>query len=232
MSLRRFHMISTSLRFDDRLTRPLRHREDKLAALWTIWDIQYGHTASHSSSNPVLMSAWMATSYAWRCQVYTGKAADGVAVVGQGKRVVLEMTEGLKGVTVTCDNFFTPYSLAQERLERKVALVGTIRANKPEIPPRLKEKKERALYSSIFAFTPTTTAVSYTLRRGKNVILLSTKHWEPAVYQDEKQKPHVITDYNCCEAGVDNLDKVCDFIQNLLLLNSLILFLVYLVLLQ
>lgn len=42
------------------------------------------------------------------------------------------MTEGLKGVTLTYDNYFTFFSLAQELLRKKVALVGNISANKPE----------------------------------------------------------------------------------------------------
>ncbi|KAJ8403326.1 hypothetical protein AAFF_G00350980 [Aldrovandia affinis] len=37
------------------------------------------------------------SSYAWNMQIYTGKPAGGVAEKGQGKRVVLEMTEGLRG---------------------------------------------------------------------------------------------------------------------------------------
>lgn len=49
-----------------------------------------------------------------QCQIYTGKSRD-AAEVGQGKRVVLEMTEGLQGQsTVTCDNFFTSVPLAEK----------------------------------------------------------------------------------------------------------------------
>lgn len=47
------------------------------------------------------------TSYAWRLQVCTGRAAGERAEVNQGMRVVLQMTEGLQGHVVTCDNFFT-----------------------------------------------------------------------------------------------------------------------------
>lgn len=174
----------------------------------------------------IWVTADVATSYAWRCQVYTGKASGGALEMGQGKRAILDLTEGLKGVTLTCDNFFTSSSLAQELLRKKVALVGTIRANKPELPPKLKQIKERDVFSSLFAFTTTTTAVSYIPRRGRNVLLLSSKHREPAVHQDEKQKPQIIIDYNRCKGGVDNLDKVCDCM--LLLLYDLIPDLVYL----
>ncbi|XP_049320225.1 piggyBac transposable element-derived protein 4-like [Astyanax mexicanus] len=239
MSHKRFQLISASLRFDDRLTRPCRHKEDKLSAFRNMWDKwvqrlpllfnpgenicvdeqlvpfrgrckfrQYMPSKPAKYGLKIWVTTDVATSYAWRCQVYTGKPAGGAPEMGQGKRVILDMTEGLKGVTVTCDNFFTSYSLAQELLRKKVALVGTIRANKPELPPRLKQTKGRAVFSSLFAFTNTTAAVSYIPRRGRNVLLLSTKHREPAVHQDEKQKPQIIIDYNHCKGGVDNLDKV------------------------
>lgn len=58
------------------------------------------------------------TSYACNMQVYTGKPADGVPEKNQGKRVVLEMTAGLKGHNITCDNFFTSYALGQELLQK------------------------------------------------------------------------------------------------------------------
>lgn len=129
--------------------------------------------------------------------------------MGQGQRVALEMTEGLQGVTVMCDNFFTTYPLAQELLKRKLALVGTVRKNKPELPPNLVQVKGRAALSSVFAFTRNTTAVSYVPKRGRNVILLSTRHREPALTEGPKQKPEIVVAYNRCKGGVDNLDKVC-----------------------
>lgn len=52
------------------------------------------------------MTADVGTSYAWRLSVYTGKEAGAPPEWNQGRRIVLEMTEGVRGVTVTCDNFF------------------------------------------------------------------------------------------------------------------------------
>lgn len=46
------------------------------------------------------------TSYAWNMQVYTGKPLDGKPEKNQGMCVVLDMTAGLQGHTITCDNFF------------------------------------------------------------------------------------------------------------------------------
>ncbi|KAM3924560.1 piggyBac transposable element-derived protein 4-like [Leptodactylus fuscus] len=51
------------------------------------------------------------SSYALNVQVYTGKAPDERPEKNQGMRVVLDLTHGLKGQNVTCDNFFTSYQL-------------------------------------------------------------------------------------------------------------------------
>lgn len=204
MSMKRFYHIGGALRFDDKLTRP-RCREDKLAAFRTVWDLwsnrlellfnpgrdvcvdeqlvpfrgrckfkQYIPTKPARYSLKIWAVCDVETSYAWRLQIYTGKAGDRPEV-NQGMRVALELTEGLQGNVVTCANFFTSFALAEELLKRKVALVGTIRKNKPELPPRLLQTSGRAVLSSAFAFTPTHTLVSYVPRRGKNVLLMSTK---------------------------------------------------------
>ncbi len=52
-------------------------------------------------------------SYAWNMQVYTGKLSSGVPEKNQGKRVVLEVTEGLQGHTVICNNFLRCITLVQ-----------------------------------------------------------------------------------------------------------------------
>ena len=42
------------------------------------------------------------SSYAWNMQVYTGKPPGGVPDKNQGMRVVLDMSEGLQGHSITC----------------------------------------------------------------------------------------------------------------------------------
>ncbi|TKS65943.1 PiggyBac transposable element-derived protein 4 [Collichthys lucidus] len=121
------------------------------------------------------IKAWVAcdakSSYAWKMQVYTGKPTSGCPEKNQGMRVVLDVTEGLRGHNVTCDNFFTSYELGQQLLKRKITMVGTVRKNKPELPPALLASKERKVFSSKFAFTPMTTVVSYFPKKNKNVVL-------------------------------------------------------------
>ncbi|XP_042609958.1 piggyBac transposable element-derived protein 4-like, partial [Cyprinus carpio] len=147
------------------------------------------------------------TSYAWNMQVYTGKPRGGQPERNQGMRVVLDLTTGLQGHTVTCDNFFTSYALGQELLRRKLTMVGTVRKNKPELPPALLTTRDRAVFSSLFAFNETHTIVSYCPKRHKNVLLMSTCHKDGKISDREDKKPEVILEYNRCKGGVDNLDK-------------------------
>lgn len=74
---------------------------------------------------------------------------------------MLDVTEGLRGCNVTWDNFFTSYELAQRLLKRKITVVGTVRKNKPNLQPALLTAEDREVFSSKFAFTHTTTLVSY-----------------------------------------------------------------------
>ncbi|XP_029687838.1 piggyBac transposable element-derived protein 4-like [Takifugu rubripes] len=158
------------------------------------------------------IKSWVAcdakSSYAWKMQVYTGKPTSGSPEKKQGMRVVLDVTEGLRGHNVTCDNFFTSYELGQQLLKRKITMVGIVRKNKPELPPALLASKEREVLSSKFAFTPTTTLVSYLPKKNKNVVLLSTLHTGGDISDRKDRKPVIILDYSCNKGGVDNLDKV------------------------
>ncbi|XP_056117511.1 piggyBac transposable element-derived protein 4-like isoform X1 [Rhinichthys klamathensis goyatoka] len=148
------------------------------------------------------------SSYAWNMQIYTGKAADRKPEKNQGMRVVLDMTSGLQGHTITCDNFFTSYALGEELLRRKMTMIGTVRSNKPELPPALLSVKGRARFSSMFAFTETHALVSYCPRKNKNVLLMSTLHRDAAISNKDHKKPEIILDYNKTKGGVDNLDKL------------------------
>ncbi|XP_059401128.1 piggyBac transposable element-derived protein 4-like [Carassius carassius] len=148
------------------------------------------------------------SSYAWNLQIYSGKAVDGKSEKNQGMRVVLDMTDGLEGHTITCDNFFTSYGLGEELLRRKMTMIGTVRSNKPELPPALLSMKDRARLSSMFAFTDTHTLVSYCPRKNKNVLLMSTFHRDAKVSDKDHKKPEIILDYNQTKGGVDNFDKV------------------------
>jgi len=59
-----------------------------------------------------------------------------------------------KGYNVTCDNFFTSLQLARELAKKRTTLIGTMRANRREIPTSLiREEKNIPRYSSTFVLT-------------------------------------------------------------------------------
>ncbi|KAL3988450.1 calpain-15 [Sarotherodon galilaeus] len=130
------------------------------------------------------------SSYAWNMQVYTGKLPGGASEKNQGMRVVLQMSEGLQGHNITCDNFFTSYWLG------------------PELPSETLKMQGRSLYSSIFVFTEKATVVSYCPKKNKNVLVMSTMHTDASLSTRDDKKPQMILDYNSTKGGVDNLDKV------------------------
>ena len=87
---------------------------------------------------------------------YLGKE-DNVPVpeVGQSKRVVEDMVRPLAGSgrNVITDNFFTSVLLATSLLRQNIALLGTLKANKNDIPYNsLLKDSGCKVHSTLFAF--------------------------------------------------------------------------------
>ncbi|XP_077385348.1 uncharacterized protein LOC144023587 [Festucalex cinctus] len=139
----------------------------------------------------------VSTAYAWSMQLYTGKPTGGQREKKQAMRVVLDLCSELEGHSLTVDNFFTSFPLAAALKKKKMALTGTVRKNKAELPPRLRDMNGREVFSSLFAFTKDHTLVSYIAKKRKNVLILSTRHREPEVIEMGKKKPVVIEKYMC-----------------------------------
>ncbi|XP_068227725.1 piggyBac transposable element-derived protein 4-like [Palaemon carinicauda] len=148
MSLETFMKYSTFLRFDDKETRARRRSTDKLAPIRDIWNIwverlplMYNISTvtvdeqlvpfrgkcpfrQYNPSKPDRygINIWAAcdaeNSYLWNAEVYIGRK-DEFAEREQGKRIVPQLTEGLKGRNITCDNFFCSLDLAKELKKRK-----------------------------------------------------------------------------------------------------------------
>ena len=111
------------------------------------------------------LKTWVAcdaeSSYACAMRLYTGKSA--AELVGPaappggctllGERVVMELTEGMRGRTVTCDNFFTSLRLALRlSKERGLKLLGTVRKNRPELPASpLEHRLRRSFFAAAAA---------------------------------------------------------------------------------
>jgi len=65
------------------------------------------------------------------------------------------------GRNITCDNFFTSVQLADLLYHKKLILLGTVRKCNRDIPDQFIASRSKDVGSSLFAFTATTTLVSY-----------------------------------------------------------------------
>lgn len=144
-----------------------------------------------------------------------GKQAEGPFVVNNsgaaGVKWLVSHING-SGRNITMDNWFTSYRLAVDLLKNyRLTLVGTLRKNKPELPPQSVATKGRTEYTSLFGFHKDVTLTSYVPKKGKNVVLLSTMHHDAPIDEStkEKKKPEIITFYNSTKGAVDTVDQLC-----------------------
>lgn len=113
---------------------------------------------------------------------------------------------------VTMDNWFTNVPLADRLISRpyNLTIVGTIRKNKPHIPPALVEiDKNRQIGTSLFAYSSNSTLVSYKPKANKIVTLLSTMHTSSGTTNKDTKKPEIIHTYNATKGAVDTFDQMC-----------------------
>lgn len=149
-------------------------------------------------------------AYTWNTQVYIGKAPNTTPEVNLGKRVVLDLTDGLKGRIVTADNFFTSHDLVLELARRQLSFIGTVRKNKRFVPPKLLDMKKKPTNYSEFLFDNENkiSMVSYVPKKNKFVLLISSAHMNRNVSTDDAKKPVMILDYNKTKCGVDLADQM------------------------
>ncbi len=145
--------------------------------------------------------------YAFNGQVYLGREGN-LPELGLGSRVVEDLCRPIEhsGRNLTMDNFFTSVPLARNLLAKGLTLLGTLRANKPEIPPEFQKDRRREIHSSLHGYNNKMTLCSYVPKRGKSVILLSTMHNEIHLSEGDC-KPNIILDYNSTKGAVDTLDQ-------------------------
>lgn len=151
--------------------------------------------------------------YTANLEVYVGKQPEGPFSTNNSALSVVErLCEPIQGTgrNLTTDNWFTSLELAESLLKKKITLVGTIRKNKRCLPVEFTNNKSRPVGSSLFGFSKNCTLVSYIPKRNKNVLLISTKHYDDSTgIDDATGKPIIITDYNSTKGGVDTVDQLC-----------------------
>lgn len=149
------------------------------------------------------------SAYALKGHLYGGRNPGEPPHRNLAADVVMTLTEPFfgSGRDVCTDNYFTSHSLARQLLEKNLTLLGTIRSNRREIPPLLRERQ--GIYESRFLFDHDNgiSIVAYQSKRNKNVLLLSSSHTSTQVTADDKKKPLLIMDYNKQKGGVDTFDQ-------------------------
>ncbi|XP_014478707.1 PREDICTED: piggyBac transposable element-derived protein 4-like [Dinoponera quadriceps] len=150
------------------------------------------------------------------CDAKTFYFCSGIPYIGCKKRgkndlldptqYVLSLTEPIKNSdrNVTVDNWFMSYELAQEMQERRLTVVGSLRKDKPQIPPMMLKIRQE---TSKFLYDDNNVLISFIPKKNKNTIVLSTMHSSGMI--DEDGKPEVILFYNMTKGGVDMVDKLC-----------------------
>lgn len=238
MSQKRFCTILRFLRYDDKATRPTRVVNDKFAAIRGIWEIfiekckTLYNPASYCTIDEQLLS------FRGRCpfKVYNGSKPDkygmkivmlndsrtfymvnAIPYVGKVNTeneekvpsyYIRKLSETLLGTNrnITCDNWFSSIEIFDKMLEHNITMVGTLRKNKKEIPPDFKKSGQPG--SSRFAFDGTKVLVSFTPKKNKVVLVLSTFHRLKEI-NESTGKPEMICFYNMTKGGTDTFDQLC-----------------------
>lgn len=150
------------------------------------------------------------TFYTSGLEVYVGKQPDGPFQVSNTPAdIVKRLVKNIEGSNrnITTDNWYTSCQLADDLLQKKLTLLGTLRKNKREIPPEFLAQKNQTIGISKFGFQKNKTVVSYSTKKNRSVILLSTMH-DTAEVDPDTGKPIIILDYNKTKGGVDTVDKM------------------------
>lgn len=153
--------------------------------------------------------------YTSNLEVYVGLQPEGpFRLSNTSMDLVMRLVEPVVGSrrNITADNYFVSLPLAVSLLDDKsLTLVGTIRGNRRVVPKNFLADKDREIHSSIFGYHEKATLVSYTPKKNKAVLALSTMHGigeiDPST--GNEKKPVIITTYNETKFGVDILDKMC-----------------------
>ena len=203
MNLRRNYVPSESLTIDEQLY-PFRG---------------YVPGRSYMPSKP----AKYGTKVFWICDAKNGYALESIPYsgkvnnireVGLAEKLVLQLSERYSNSwrNVFMERYFSSHEVAKKLLEKGLTMTGTIKQNRREIPPCMRNVKERQLLSTkeVWDAEKRIMLISFVPKRNKNVLMISSMHSHPGIRED--RKPEVIEDYNHGKGGVDVLDsRIEDF---------------------
>ncbi|XP_030750072.1 piggyBac transposable element-derived protein 4-like [Sitophilus oryzae] len=153
--------------------------------------------------------------YVVNMEPYVGQQPeDPFRVSNSPKDIVDRLVIPVSGTkrNITFDNWYTSYELMVHlRDVHKLTAVGTIRKNKPHIPPEFLNTRNREFNSSLFGFQKDYTLVSYYPKKGKVALLLSSLHHDNTVDINSERIYHEVWSQNgtnITKCGVDVVDEM------------------------
>lgn len=230
------------LRFDDKSTRAIRLKQDKLARIRHIWDTfvkncrnSYSPSESlvigdrlksfqgkcsfiqHMSDKPAnhglkyisLVDA--KTSFTCNVELYCGQQPEGpYRVKDDSSSIVHRLLQQVKDshCNVTCDDRYTTYSLAVALLKKNITFLGAMGKTHDQVPTCFLPSKQRPVGNSCFGFRDDATLVSYVPKRGKAIIVLSTRH-RYAEINSHTNVPRIVEEYNAARGALDAVEQTC-----------------------
>ena len=232
MSLSRFQQFLQLVRFDDRTTSPRREANDCLAPIRQVWELFVGNLRNcYIPSQNITVGAQFLPFQGkckflipkssdiskqgikiwWTCDASTTYPLNGQVYLGQQPvrlaRVVHNMVSPYYYTdrNVTGNSSITSVPLAEGLFKKGLTYVGAIRKTKSQVPPQMKDSKDRELNSSIHVVAENLTFVSYVPESGETVTLLSTKHHKANVSDRSEKKPLIMENYDETKGSVDKL---------------------------
>lgn len=156
------------------------------------------------------------SGYIYNMLVYCGKM-DAISGFGHAETVVLKLMDGIldRGHVLYTDNFYTSVPLAQQLLDRKTYLCGTLRKNRKHLPEKVVSAKLKK--NDVVALRSREIMVSK-WKDKRDVMMLSTIH-AGRIFEGGKRnrrgelikKPDCVLDYNVRMCGVDRLDQLLSY---------------------
>lgn len=151
--------------------------------------------------------------YTYHVKIYCGMdKTDGIPVAN---KVVLELMDGLlnEGRTLFTDNWYTSVGLAQQLLEKKTHLVGTLRSNRKDSPKTVTAKtlKKGEIYGE-----EKDGVVVAKWKDKRDILFLTTKHGDEMREVSAREggpriKPSAICEYNSAKSFIDVSDQMSSY---------------------
>ncbi len=148
----------------------------------------------------------------WVCDAETSYALHGGVYLGEmtftpeERAAYVSVTEAITmkyvppfldcGRNITCDKWFTSLQLARQLLQRNTTILGTLRANRKEVPLAAKSLGGRQKKFADYFACGKAKLVFYWDKGSKPVLLLPPMHYRPSNGTCGILQPEVVESYN------------------------------------